>query len=596
MDKIIIEHLACLEINRIILLEPYKLVSEVQFNDKTPCFDGEIYVYNSNEIKKENIEDSVKVQIKGTTLFKKIKIDSKITHPINKSDLEIYKKTGKGVLYLVVTINKKNNKMQSFYYSMTPLEIERLLGVIERKKQNSLSVDFKMLKDGDLEYICRKHIKNVRKQPSNFIELGNRKEYEKYKIEYDVAPSEVNNFNLFDNVAYVYGIEGDVEYPIEAIIPEVINFSTEETITLSGKETNVKYNLTESNNEITLLVEDTLKFSLSKKNKTGNIKMGRLKTISSYLISLKVLKYILENNKFPFEIYNITASINEIENFQKLDDDIVKYSEMQSVCERIGISSEYQFNQNEDIEQLFNGIHDIFINKNYKAINYNAINGDSDIESNSIQRLKLSNYITLLLFKDSKDDLFYNIFDKNIFDRMAAFIPKNSGEFNPNSDDYYKVSIYSSAKIQDLFTLTNFDFEIYEKSFSLDKHDKSLEFNNQIAIDLITVYDEIKDHRFLNLAETLLNGLIETRQDNVIYRMNLLQIKRRNLKPFEKHEEDFLYDILEKENDQIKKFVVNVILGLKTPAERLLDKMDVTNKAEVMGWPIYNLYLELLKR
>lgn len=37
MDKIIIEHLACLEINRIILLEPYKLVSEVQFNDKTPA-------------------------------------------------------------------------------------------------------------------------------------------------------------------------------------------------------------------------------------------------------------------------------------------------------------------------------------------------------------------------------------------------------------------------------------------------------------------------------------------------------------------------------------------------------------------------------
>ncbi|QPA60675.1 hypothetical protein [Lysinibacillus sphaericus] len=593
MDKIIIEHLACLEINRIILQEPYKLVSEVQFNDKTPCFDGEIIVYNTNELKKDNIEDSVKVQIKGTTLFKKIKNNGKITHPINKSDLEVYKKTGKGVLYLVVAINKMNKKVNSFYNSLTPLEIERLLGVIEKKKQDSLSVDFKMLNDRDLDYICRAHIKNVRKQPSNFIQMENKKEYEKYIIEYDVTPSEVNNFNLFDNIAYVYGVEGDFEYPIESIIPEAMNFTGDERTILLGEETNVKYNLTETKDEIILLVEDTLKFNLSKKNKTGNLKMGRLRTISSYLISLKVLKYILEEKRFPLDISNITANINEHENFQNIDEDIEKYSELQNICKRIGISSEYQFNNNEDLEQLFNGIHDIFNNKNYKAINYNATNSDSDIESNNILRLKLSNHITLLLFRDSKDDLYYNIFDNKVFDRMAAFIPKNPGEFNPNSDDYFKVSIFSSAKIQDLYNLTNFDFEIYEKSFSVDKHDKSLEFNNQIAIDLITIYDETKDCRFLNLAETLLIGLIETREDNSIYRMNLLQIKRRNLKEFEKHEEDFLYNILEKESDQIKKFVVNVILGLKTPAERLLDKMDVTNKAEVMGWPIYNLYLEL---
>lgn len=91
MDNLIIEHLACLEINRIILQEPYKLVSEVQFNDKSPCFDGEIIVYNSSELKKANIEDTVKVQIKGTTKNKKVK-GNKTSHSIEKADLEIYKK------------------------------------------------------------------------------------------------------------------------------------------------------------------------------------------------------------------------------------------------------------------------------------------------------------------------------------------------------------------------------------------------------------------------------------------------------------------------------------------------------------------------
>lgn len=84
MDTLIIEHLACLEINRIILQEPYRLVSEIQFNDKSASFDGEIIIYNSDILKKENIEGSVKIQIKGTTTYKKIKPNKKISHSVKK--------------------------------------------------------------------------------------------------------------------------------------------------------------------------------------------------------------------------------------------------------------------------------------------------------------------------------------------------------------------------------------------------------------------------------------------------------------------------------------------------------------------------------
>ncbi|PFP91699.1 hypothetical protein COK06_22955 [Bacillus cereus] len=588
MDTLIIEHLACLEVNRIILQEPYRLVSEVQFNDKSPCFDGEIIVYNSNDLKKDNIEDAVKVQIKGTTLFKKIKGNGKISHPVGKSDLDAYKKTGKGVLYLVVTINKKNKKVQTFYKALTPLEIERLLNIIEQKKQDSLTIDFKMLKDGDLEQVCRAQIKNVRKQPSNFIGLDKQRNYETYKIEYDVIPSELKDFSFFDNVAYIYGIEGEFEFPIEAAIPEFININREENVILSGEETNIKYNITESRDEIILLVEDTLKFTFSKKHKKGKLNMGRLITIESYLKSLKLLKDIIEKNEFPFKIYKMTASINEKEKFQNLNEEIGQYNELLNVCERIGINGDYRFNEAEDLEHLFKLIHNIFYEKNYKAIN-----GNLDIEQVGILRLELSDYITLLLFKDSKDNLYYNIFDEDIFSKFAAFIPKNPGEFNPNTDDYYKASIYSSFKIQDLLPLNNFNYEIYEKSFKVDIHDKSLDFNNQIALDLITMYDEKKEYKYLDLAEQLLSGLMESTKEGNVTKLNLLQIKKRTSKPLEKHEEDFLCDILDRDNDQIIKFVVNVILGLKIPAERLLKQMNDTDKKEVMGWPIYNLFLEI---
>ena len=107
MDTLIIEHLACLEINRLILQEPYRLVSEVQFNDKSPAFDGEILFYNSNELTKDNLEDYIKIQIKGTTQFKKIN-SNKTTYSIKKCDLEVYQRTGKGILYFLVVINSKS--------------------------------------------------------------------------------------------------------------------------------------------------------------------------------------------------------------------------------------------------------------------------------------------------------------------------------------------------------------------------------------------------------------------------------------------------------------------------------------------------------
>ncbi|WP_200416341.1 hypothetical protein [Virgibacillus salexigens] len=42
MDNTIIEHLACLEVNKCILQPPFHLLSDVQWNDKGLSFDGDI--------------------------------------------------------------------------------------------------------------------------------------------------------------------------------------------------------------------------------------------------------------------------------------------------------------------------------------------------------------------------------------------------------------------------------------------------------------------------------------------------------------------------------------------------------------------------
>lgn len=587
MDTLVIEHLACLEINRIILQEPYRLVSEIQFNDKSASFDGEIIVYNSDILKKENIEGSVKIQIKGTTINKKIKSNKKISHSVKKIDLEVYKKMGVGVLYFVVTINKDFKTMQGYYNALTPLEIQRLLNILEKKGQDSLSIDFKLIQDGALEQICKVQLDNVKKQPSYFIELSKNKDFDKYKIEYTIMPTEQKEFSFFDNVGYVYGIEGKYEMPIKAIVADTLQVEREESIVINGEKINIGYCVTESKSEISIEIEDTLSFLFFKEKKLGNLNIKRLLSLNAYIKACKIIKYILEYKELPFEIYKISSSINQPEKFRNINEEIEKYENLLKICERIGISGDYEFNENEDLDELFTGIYNIFQEQKYELIN----NG-SEKSNQLILRLKLSKYISLLLFKDEKDNMYYNIFDDKVFNRLAAFIPKKQGEFISNEDDCYNVSIYSVFQFkEELLSLTNFDFETYKKSFEENRHNKGLEENNQIALDLISAYDNNGHNEYLKLAIKLFENLIENNStNNEIYKVNLIQTRKRINMKLENNEEDYLYELLENSDNEQLKLVVNIILGLKKPADRILEKLNDEQKLEVSKWPIYNLY------
>ncbi|MEK4426907.1 hypothetical protein [Solibacillus sp. FSL K6-1523] len=585
MDTLIIEHLACMEVNRIILQEPYRLVSEVQFNDKSPCFDGEIIVYNSSELKKQNIEDTVKVQIKGTTKNKKVK-GNKTSHPIEKADLEIYKKTGKGVLYLLVVIEKKTTKMQAFYKALTPLEIERLLNIIIEKGQSSLSVDFKIIEDGQLEQICKTQISRVRKQPSSFIDVGKSKDFSTYRLEYDILSNEFKNFNPLETPVHIYGIENGKEFPIEAAIPDALNISMNETFELLEEKIDIKFNIIDSREELHILIEDTLEFVFSKKNKKGKLNIIRMKSLDSYIKSLKTLKYISLNNKFPFKIYHISSFFDDKKQFINIDEEINKYEKLMKVCKRIGISERYEFDERENFDFLFDSIYNIFEEKNYAR--FTAKQG---FEEHTILRIELSDYITLILIKDT-DDLFYSIFNRRTFKKIGAFIPKTKEMFNPNTDAHYKVSLFSGYQLKDLITLTNFDFEVYNESFRSDSHDKSLTSNNEISLGIVAAFDESEDVKFLDLAKYLLDELISATEDNEIYKLNLLQIKKRLSESITEEEEEFLYSIIDGDNQPMR-FVAYVILGLKIPAQKIFSCLNDEQKQGIVSFPIYTLYSNL---
>lgn len=589
MDNTVIEHLACNEVNRMILQEPFKLVSEIKVNDKSPSYDGEILVYSSSKLNKGNLQGAVKVQVKGTTVNKKIK-KRKISHTVCKEDLEVYKRFGEGILYFVVPINTKTGitTSQVFYNALSPLDIERYLNEINRKGNESIQINFKILADNQLDRICRLHLKNVEKQPICLIDGSKKREYQEYKIEYNIDDFE--EFDFFENIGYVYGIKEDLEIPIEAIIPENVNIKSENSFELDGHRVHIKYQIQDSPKEITIWFEDTFKLAFDKRKKAGIFNIKNFKSINSSIAILMVLKYIILNKKLPIDVYDIEVDIDVEEEFlNNIDEEIKFYQELLSVCNKIGILGDFCFHENENVKEFIYKITEIFIKGNYDLIKKEK----ADIGSQFI-KLNLTEYIKLLLFKEEKTNSYKNLFDKEFINQMQTTYPKNKGDFDPNNVEHYTISYYSIYPVDEIFSFTNFDFEVYKNSFNRDKHEKSLEQNNNLVLGLIDLFDKTNKRELLELSIYLLQGLIETDKNSEVYKLNLLQTQKRMDIDITEKDEEYLYSLIESTDDKKIKFVAYVILGLKIPSKRVYESLEDELNHEIESWPIYYLYQKLI--
>lgn len=218
-------------------------------------------------------------------------------------------------------------------------------------------------------------------------------------------------------------------------------------------------------------------FEIDKTQKTGKIKLGKVRTLESYVKCLRLVMYQLEHNKLPLQSIKINAKLNDKERFQGVEHDIKLYEQLKDVCTQIGISENYVFHEEEDLLYLFNGIIAIFREKRFELLN---IHDHRKLENAMIYNIELSKYVKVkVMYVDNK---FINFFSNEVLSQIGGFIPKVdiqnndvNNDWKPNNweKNYWKVSIYIVQSIKEMVETTNFNFEIFKLSFSKDYHDIS---------------------------------------------------------------------------------------------------------------------------
>lgn len=114
-----------------------RLESNIPRNDKSPSWDGEIFIHKENDITKKDII-RIPVQVKGRMCER---FPKKYSYSIKVNDLKNYLMDG-GCILFVVYIDKNNIDTRKIYYAvLTPIGIKEIL--TEAKGQITKAVELR---------------------------------------------------------------------------------------------------------------------------------------------------------------------------------------------------------------------------------------------------------------------------------------------------------------------------------------------------------------------------------------------------------------------------------------------------------------------
>jgi len=229
-----LESISVREIGRIV--DKFELMRHfLDTNDKTPIWDGEIWLYSNKKQSNDYFKGKVPVQIKGASVDK-FSLKSR-KYKLVKSHLKAYLKDN-GIIFFVVEI-LDSDRVKVFFKTLLPIDIEAILK--DMGENNSKLEKFYELKEQELEVLCRNFIKDSGKQNYKNIQLDKSKiNFKSYST--TIIGNEKIDFDqyMFNHGLYLYGKIQDygIEIPIKKLI---IDTKYEQVAVNIGTKTKIYY-------------------------------------------------------------------------------------------------------------------------------------------------------------------------------------------------------------------------------------------------------------------------------------------------------------------------------------------------------------------
>lgn len=555
-------------------LEPY-----FDENDKTPSWDGQIYVYKKPGLKKRDFLGYIPAQVKTRTVQK----FSKLTRifDLKTEDLNNYYLIG-GTILFIVEINEGTEKY--FYRELLPSDINEIRNKFRKPEQKQVRIKLNYLDTSSvivLESICKNFIINRTVQYST-------KDCPPLKFE-DAIETKIHFFTdgiltekyLFTNEIPLYGrqIPQEAERFITNIKIESIHFSIQQQIVMNSKVYYQSYEAVKSIDKNRIKFGNDIFFE-AKTNTleykpTGNYEQK--KTDVTFLIDL------IENGSVSIgkHLLNIKKS-EKTENFKnELIDTLNSLKDIEKLFSLLGINW-----KTIDVNQIDD--------KCYSYIDFliKTLVNKQQIENTSIpfgfNAIKLGNIVIgIFVTEDRKNN------QKQI---INIFGQRNTLELRATTKEgeQFIVSpfIYLKSDFLILIDNLNLDF-IWDDIKRFDCNHVYANDVNFFALELLKAFDKTGRREFLKTSLEIFIWLQDNYMDVDINKLNELQTIRRE-REFVDTEKQEILDIRIRNADNNKILCgVNILLQNRTDARIYFDKLTNGEKEQFLNFPIYFLAQEL---
>lgn len=575
MNSIKIEKGAIDTLKRIIRLHD-NMNDFLNDNDKEPSWDGNIYLYKNEDLKAEDIEYMIPVQVKGKndeTLLKR----SRITYPVEYKHLRNYFNNN-GVFYFVIAISDDGERTTVFYNALTTIKLQSILkGTDKKNPDQTKSIPLVRLKNNDKNELYKALLQfghdskefGSTELVKKSISMKDMEKIDSIRMTTFATNQDefLKNINSGEACAFGHITSADIWVPFSYDFQKQIELfacqKIPETFGVDGIPYYKEFEIRKSAEKNTIIkLSDNLYIDFEK-NKIN----FKAKTYIDQIVKDIQFLDVLKNGKSVYIGDEEVGTFDNVSFGTDLQSTISDFKNIQAALIKFDLRLDKKFADFEDND-------------------WKAMDNLVKIYQKGIKPNKQMTWY-MWWWQDKVVPFFV------AFDRNGNIEIENSLHMK-----HFQIVVTDSDYKVPAFIL--FKRDIWEKLYDVDESvlleeiETSI-FNNEtegnfslLFVEILSAYDENKDEKYYDVAKLISDKLLNASPDNVYWKINRFQLLKRK-RDLSEDELQELEDLEKTNNDKKILCAINILLENKRKAKKLLDEMGQEDRELFLTYPIYNL-------
>ena len=562
-------------------IEPY-----LSQNDKTPSFDGYLFVYQGKK-KKDNLLGRINIQVKGTeTKYS----NQSCKYQVQVSDLKNYRNDN-GCVFFLVSLDFDNNTCKIFYNCLQILDLNRILE--KAKGQNSISInlnEFPKENPVEITNILVNFLKDSLKQRSFINNTPTLEELRSNGTEINklIMGGTVQGIPTYDidlyitsHPAYVYAQldKFNIDMPVDKIDGLVIHKTVYGKVSVNGKKYYDSYEIITEAGVRKYHVGKSLVFDMGKDSTKISVRMSPKGCLSDFIRDTEFFIDVISSRSITFNGGKMQLGAFDDVDLTKYQTKLDYYNDINTMLCRLGVTedldcSKLNANDNNNIRNFVN------------TLLYNSEISFPQMSEDSMYGLFLIANLRIMIWINRRPD---GCFDLSSFfndHQTVMFMEDDIDKKNPIPASHYLL-----LSEEALSEASNLDCEkIYEDIIQKGTSPEYVARVQLFMLHVLNAYDLNIKHQdeLISLAQRLCSWIGSLYSDeDALQILNHLQILKR-MRDLNSDEISMLKHIIETANEPVIKCGTYILLDDYTNAQKCFESLDQKEQEVFKQYPIYH--------